>query len=116
MINSVNIGGRLTTDPVYGFSSDSNHPYAYFTIACERPYKNSNGQREADFIKIMSYDNNANYISKNFHKGDLVFITGKLQSGSYDNDDGERVFTVSVLASEVALGTKAHNRDNGSVG
>lgn len=115
MINTVSIGGRLTTDPVSGVTSYSNTPYAYFTIACERPYKNSNGQREADYIKIMTYDYIATYVSKHFNKGDKVFVSGRLQSGSYDNDKGEKVMYVSVVASEVELGTKSH-KNNGSVG
>lgn len=115
MINTVSIGGRLTTDPVCGVTSYNNTPYAYFTLACERPYKNSNGQREADYIKIMTYDYIATYVSKNFNKGDKVFVSGRLQSGSYDNDKGEKVMYVSVVASEVALGTKSH-KNNGSVG
>lgn len=111
MINTVTIGGRLTTDPVCGKTSYNNTPYAYFTIACERPYKNTNGQREADYIKIMTYEYTATYVSRYFHKGDKVFVSGRLQSSSYENDQGVKVTSITVLASEVAMGTKAHKNE-----
>ena len=100
MINSVTIEGRLTKDPEYGHTSNQTE-YANLTLACSRPFKDSNGQATADFIRCIAWQYVATYIQRKFHKGDLVVVHGRLQTSTYDNDMGEKCYSTQVVISEI---------------
>ena len=99
MLNRVVLVGRLTKDPDLRYTP-SGIAVANFTIAVNRPFKN-NGEQEADFINGVVWrkpaENLANYMSK----GSLIGVDGRLQSRSFDNQEGKRVFVTEVVADSI---------------
>ena len=100
MINRVILVGRLTKDPELRYTP-SGVAVANFTIAVNRPFSNQQGEKEADFIQVVVWrrqaENTANYVAK----GSLVGIDGRLQTRSYDNNEGRRVYITEVVADSV---------------
>jgi single-strand DNA-binding protein len=99
-MNEVVLIGRLARDPeVRSTSSGSNT--ARFSIAVNRRFKNKDGQYDADFISCVACGNNADFISKFFKKGNLICIEGRIQTGSYDAQDGTKRYTTDVAVDNV---------------
>lgn len=100
MINNVTIVGRLTKDVDLRFTSNGK-AVANGTLAVNRPFKNANGETEADFINIVIWgkqaENTANYTSK----GSLIGVTGRIQTRNYENNEGKRVYVTEVVAESV---------------
>jgi single-strand DNA-binding protein len=100
MINRVILVGRLTRDPELRYTP-SGVAVTRFTVAVNRNYTNQQGEREADFINIVTWrglaENCANYLKK----GSLVGIDGRLQTGKYENQEGRTVYTTDVVADDV---------------
>ena len=99
-MNKTFLIGRLTRDPELRYSS-SNMPIVNFTIAIDRAFTNKDGQRETDFIRIVAYNKQAENVKKYVAKGALVAIDGRIQTGSYDDKDGKKVYTTDVVADRV---------------
>lgn len=99
-MNKTFLIGRLTRNPELRYSS-SNMPIVNFTIAIDRAFTNKDGQRETDFIRIVAYNKQAENVKKYVTKGALVAIDGRIQTGSYDDKDGKRVYTTDVVADRV---------------
>ena len=99
-MNKAFLIGRLTRDPELRYTS-SNTPIVNFTIAIDRQFTNRDGQRETDFIRIVAYNKQAENISKYVTKGSLVAVDGRIQTGSYDDKDGKRVYTTDIVADRV---------------
>ena len=99
-MNKAFLIGRLTRDPELRYSS-SNTPIVNFTIAIDRQFTNRDGQRETDFIRIVAYNKQAENISKFVSKGSLVAVDGRIQTGSYEDKDGKRVYTTDIVADRV---------------
>lgn len=99
-MNSVNLTGRLVRDPELRFTQ-SGVPVCSFTLAVDRGYKDANGERQADFIDIAVWrqqgENCASYLSK----GSLAGVTGKLQTRTYETQDGSKRKAVAVVAEYV---------------
>src|SRR5690625_7503359 len=113
MINRVVLVGRLTRDPDLRYTS-SGIAVANFTIAVNRPFSNQQGEREADFINCVIWrkpaENLANYMSK----GSLIGVDGRIQSRSYDGQDGIRVYVTEVVSDCVKfLESRSSNREIG---
>jgi single-strand DNA-binding protein len=100
MLNQVVLVGRLTRDPELKIPS-SGDAVANFTLACDRPFTNQQGEREADFINIVTWrklaENCANYLQK----GSLAAVTGRLQIRSYDDSEGVKRKVAEVVADNV---------------
>jgi single-strand DNA-binding protein len=100
MINRVVLIGRLTRDPELRYTT-TGVAVCRFNVAVNRNYLNQHGEREADFINIVSWrglaENCANYL----RKGSLVGIDGRLQTGKYENKEGRIVYTTDVVAEDV---------------
>ena len=115
-MNKAFLIGRLTRDPELRYSS-SNMPIANFTIAVDRQYTNREGQRETDFIRIVAYNKQAENIKKFITKGSLVAVDGRIQTGSYDDKDGKRVYTTDIVADRVQFldsrGSSSNNTSSG---
>lgn len=92
MINRVILEGRLTRDPELRYSP-SGVAITTFTLAVDRAYKNGNGEREADFIRIVAWRQLAEICANNLKKGRLISVEGRWQTGSYENNEGQRVYT-----------------------
>lgn len=101
MINVVVLVGRLTKDPEKRMTS-SGVSNCRFTLAVDRTFKNQQtGQREADFINCVAWRQTADLMCQYLSKGSLIGITGRIQTGSYDNQQGQRVYTTEVVADSV---------------
>lgn len=98
MINRFIGVGRLTKDPNF---VEGQTTIANFTIACNRPFKNKNGEQDADFINVVTFRKQAENVNNYVHKGDMVGIDGRIQSRSYENKEGQRVFVTEVVADNV---------------
>lgn len=98
-MNNVVLMGRLTRDPEVRYTQGDNPvAIARYTLAVDRRVKAADGQQTADFINIISFGKTAESAEKMLHKGMKICIDGRIQSGSYTNKDGQKVYTTEVLA------------------
>lgn len=95
-MNRVMLIGRLTAKPELRYTG-SNVPFVRFSIAVNRAFSNQDGQREADFINIIAWRKQAETICNYFDKGNQIAIEGRLQTGSYDDKDGNKRYTTDVV-------------------
>lgn len=102
MINNTVLVGRLTKDVELRYTP-SNVAVATFTIAVNRTFKNENGEREADFINCVMWRQQAKNLANWAKKGALIGITGRIQTRSYDNQQGQRVYVTEVVAETFQL-------------
>lgn len=98
-MNSVQLIGRLTRDPEVRYT-DSGASIARFSLAVDRRFKQENGA-DADFINIVAFGKTAEFIEKYFHKGMKIALNGRIQTGSYTDKDGKKVYTTDVVAENV---------------
>lgn len=113
-MNRVMLIGRLTAKPELRYTG-SNIPYARFTVAINRTFSNQQGQREADFINVIIWRKQAENVCNFLDKGSLISVEGRLQTGSYDDQSGNKRYTMDVVADSVQfLETRgqAQNRSN----
>ena len=94
-MNKVVLVGRLTAKPELRYTPQ-NTAYTRFTVAVNRNFTSTDGKREADFINVVAWRKQAETISKYFDKGNLIALEGRLQTGSYDDKDGNKRYTVDV--------------------
>ncbi len=107
-MNSVQLIGRLTRDPEVRYT-ESNMAIATFSIAIDRPPR-QDGTREADFPRITVFGRQAETVQKYLSKGRQVAIEGRIQTGSYTNKNGDKVYTTDVVANRVEfLGSRNDN-------
>lgn len=110
-MNSVQLIGRLTRDPEVRYT-DGGASIARFSLAVERRFKQENGA-DADFINIVSFGKTAEFIEKYFHKGMKIALNGRIQTGSYTDKDGKKVYTTDIVAENVEFceskGTSSNN-------
>ena len=97
-MNKVALIGRLTRDPDVRYSQGGEPmAIARFTLAVDRRTKN----RDADFISCVAFGKSGEFVEKYFHKGMKVAVIGRIQTGSYDNKDGHKVYTTDVVCEEL---------------
>ena len=94
-MNKVVLVGRLTAKPELRYTPQ-NTAYTRFSVAVNRAFTNADGKRDADFINVVAWRKQAETISKYFDKGNLIALEGRLQTGSYDDKDGNKRYTVEV--------------------
>lgn len=111
MINNVVLIGRLTRDAELRYTP-SNIAIATFNLAVNRNFKNDNGDREADFINVVMWRQQAENFANWVKKGNLVGITGRIQTRSYDNQQGQRVYVTEVVAESFQILEKKDNAAN----
>lgn len=95
-MNNANLVGRLTR-PVDLRYTQTGIAYGSFTIAVTRKYKNKDGEREADFINCVIWKKGAELLANYTQKGSLIGVSGPIQTRSYDNQQGQRVYVTEVL-------------------
>ncbi|HDG4313487.1 TPA: single-stranded DNA-binding protein [Staphylococcus aureus] len=100
MLNRTVLVGRLTKDPELR-STPNGVNVGTFTLAVNRTFTNAQGEREADFINVVVFKKQAEYVKNYLSKGSLAGVDGRLQTRSYDNKDGQRVFVTEVVADSV---------------
>lgn len=113
-MNRVMLIGRLTAKPELRYTG-SNIPYARFSVAINRTFSNSQGQRETDFINVIIWRKQAENVCNFLDKGSLVSVEGRLQSNSYDDKDGNKRYSLDVVADNVQFlesKSQSQNRQN----
>lgn len=100
MINRVVLVGRLTKDVELRYTP-SGVANARFTLAVNRTFSNQQGEKEADFINIVVWRKQAENTANFLKKGSLAGVEGRIQTGSYEGQDGKRVYTTDVVADSV---------------
>jgi single-strand DNA-binding protein len=100
VLNRIVLIGRLTKDPELRYTPNGK-AVAGFTLAVDRPFKNSQGEREADFISIVVWGTQAEHCANYLSKGKLAAVDGRLQIRNYDDKDGQRRWVTEVIADNV---------------
>lgn len=97
-MNKALLVGRLTRDPEMRYSQGENATaVTRFTVAVDRPFKKEGAEQTADFISCVAFGKTAEFIGKYFTKGRRIAIDGRIQTGSYTNKDGQKVYTTDVV-------------------
>lgn len=113
-MNHVVLVGRLTKDPELKFTQGDGIPVINFTLAINRPYKNKNGENEADFLFIEAWNKQAENIAKYCMKGSLVGVEGSLRTDKVTYQEQVRTVT-KVRANQVTfLSSKSNNSSEGT--
>ncbi|MFJ7950360.1 single-stranded DNA-binding protein [Lysinibacillus sp. NPDC096418] len=100
MINRVVLVGRLTKDPELKYTPNG-IASCRFTVAVNRTFKGQNNEQEADFISCVAWRKQAENLANFMKKGSLVGLEGRIQTGSYEGQDGKRIYTTDVVADSV---------------
>lgn len=115
MINNVVLVGRLTKDPELRYTPQS-QAVVTFTLAVNRNFKNQNGEKEADFINVVMWRQQAENFASWAKKGALVGITGRIQTRHYENQQGQRVYVTEVVAENFQMLESRASREGQSSG
>ena len=100
-MNKVILMGRLTRDPEVRYSAGENAlAIARYTLAVDRRFRRD-GEATADFISCVVFGRGAEFAEKYFHQGIRIVVSGRIQTGSYTNKDGQKVYTTEVVVEEV---------------
>ena len=110
MINSVTLVGRMTRDPELRRTPQGD-AVTSFTLAVNRNYTSRDGQQQADFINCVVWRKPAENVERYCSKGSLVGVEGRIQTRSYDNQQGQKVYVVEVICNSVQfLDTRQKNQ------
>ena len=113
-MNKVILMGRLTRDPEVRYSQGENTTaIARYSLAVDRRIKRE-GDQEADFINVVAFGKGGEFAEKYLHKGTKVLVTGRIQSGSYTNRDGVKVYTTDVVAEDQEFAESKGSSSNDS--
>lgn len=100
-MNKVILVDRLTRDPEIRYTSGQNQTaVGRYTLAVDRRYKKEGDEQTADFINCVTFGRGAEFAEKYLHQGTKIAVVGRIQTGSYTNKDGQRVYTTDVVAEE----------------
>ncbi len=100
-MNKVILMGRLTRDPDVRVSTGERPmTVARYTLAVDRRAKRDSNEQTADFISCVAFDRAAEFAEKYLHQGTKVVVTGRIQTGSYTNKDGQKVYTTDIVVEE----------------
>ena len=111
MLNHIVLMGRLTRDPDLRYTQ-SQIPVASFRIAVDRDYGRAGEEKQTDFIDIVAWRQTGEFVSKYFHKGSMIVVSGRLQLRDWQDKDGNRRTSAEVVADNVYFGESAR-RDGG---
>lgn len=100
MLNRVILMGRLTAEPDYR-TTPSGVAMVRFSLAVDRDFKSQNGERQTDFFNIIAWRSTADFVSRYFHKGQLVALQGTIQMNNYTDRDGNKRTSYDIVADQV---------------
>lgn len=103
MLNHIVTMGRLTADPIRRVTA-SGIPVTSFSIACDRDFKNSDGEKVTDFLDIVAWRNTAEFVSKYFTKGRMAVVDGRLQLRDWIDREGNKRRSAEIVANSVNFG------------
>ena len=113
-MNKVILMGRLTRDPHISFSTGENPmAIARYTLAVDRRRKSDGGEQTADFISCVAFDKAAEFAEKYLHQGTKIAIIGRIQTGSYTNREGQKVYTTDVVIEEQEFAESKNSSSSG---
>ena len=114
-MNKTVLMGRLTADPQVRYSQrDNATAVARYTLAVDRQFKRD-GDQSADFINCIAFGKRGEFAEKYLRKGTKIAVVGRIQTGSYTNKDGQKVYTTDVIVDEHEfVESKAASQNNGS--
>ena len=104
--------GRLTKEVEISYLQDGKAK-AVFTLAVNRPFTNAQGEREADFIRCISWGKTAENVANYTTKGSKIGVQGRIQTGSYENQQGQKVYTTDIVVNEVEFLESKQPNQNG---
>ena len=112
MMNNFFGVGRLVADPEVK-ESENGKKYSNFTIAVQRSYKNADGVYDADFLDVVAFGPMAETTSEYCKKGDIIGIKGRVETSSYENEDGEKKKSTQIVADRISfISSKAKDINN----
>jgi single-strand DNA-binding protein len=107
-MNNVCLVGRLTKEVETRYTANNNTAVSNFTLAVDRRFK-KDGQPEADFLPIVTLSKTAEFCGKYFKKGMRVFVTGSIQTRSWDDQEGKKHYATEIIADSVGFADGAKN-------
>ena len=109
-MNKVILMGRLTRDPEVRYSQGDNAmAIARYTLAVDRRFNRNSEEQAADFINCVVFGKGGEFAEKYFRKGTKVVVSGRIQTGSYTNKDGVKVYTTEVVAEDQEFAESKNN-------
>lgn len=113
-MNKVILMGRLTRDPEVRYSQgDNSMAIARYSLAVDRRYKRDGDEQTADFINCVAFGKSGEFAEKFLHKGTKIAVVGRIQTGSFTNKDGQKVYTTDVVVEEQEF-AESKNSGNGA--
>ena len=114
-MNKVILIGRLTREPKISRSqnSEKTKTIARYTLAVNRSQK-QDGENNADFINCVAFDRRAEFVEKYLHQGSKIAIVGKIQTGSYTNNEGQKIFTTEIIINECEFAENKKEKEQGA--
>ena len=113
MINRAVLTGRITRDPELRYTQNGT-AVVQFTLAVDRQFRNQDGEREADFINCVIWRKSAENFANFTHKGSKIGVDGRIQTRSYENKQGNRVYVTEVIVDSFALLDSLQDSQQGS--
>lgn len=113
MLNHITIMGRLTKD-IELRRTQSGHAVASFALACDRDFTGKDSEKETDFVDCVAWRGTAEFVSKYFSKGRMAVVSGRLQTRSYTDKDGNKRKAVEIVADNVYFADSKKDADNSS--
>ena len=113
-MNKVILMGRLTRDPEVRYTQTNNTLVATFSLAVNRRFVRQGEERQADFINIVAWGKLGEFCSKYYKKGQQVAITGRIQTRTWDDDQGQKHYVTEVVAEEAYFADSKRDGDNNS--
>ena len=110
MLNKIIVMGRLTKD-VELRHTQSGAAVASFTLACDRDFKGKNGEKETDWLDVVAWRNTAEFVSKYFTKGRMAVVEGRLQTRTYEDNNGNKRKVSEIVADNVYFGDSKKEAD-----
>lgn len=116
-MNKVILMGRLTRDPEIRYTQGDNQmAIARYTLAVDRRFNRGNDENTADFISCVAFGKSGEFAEKYLRKGIKIAVTGRIQTGSYTNKDGVKVYTTEVVVEDQEFAESKNNNSEGGYG
>ncbi len=113
-MNKVILMGRLTRDPDVRYGTgERSTTIARYTLAVDRRRRSNDGEQTADFITCVAFDRNAEFAEKYLKQGKKIAVTGRIQTGSYVNKDGNKVYTTDIVVEEQEFAESKSSSESG---
>ena len=115
MLNTITICGRICNELELKTTTTGTEVLS-FTVACERDFKDSNGEKQTDFIDVIAFKNTAVFVNKYFAKGRMAIVDGRLQTRSWEDKNGNKRKSVEIIADNVYFGDSKSATSNDASG